>query len=333
MQLWYPAQTTNGFRRARYRNGRQSGWRDANLALVQTRSFVDAPLAQRQRQYPVLLFSGPFNRFQNTFETEEMASHGFIVVGIDHTYDGDLVVLPDGRRISGSKGSCLLDFTSARALALSRPKVERRLAVRVADTLYVLDRLNGWNEAEGNPFFGRLDLSDVGMFGHSFGGAVAAEVCRVDPRVRAGVNMDGSIFGSAKRDGVPKPFLTFFTSARPAPSDLAVLNEPRRRENLELAADYAAVDRSLNRYGGYFLQVPGMEHMNFSDYSLYSQVRAWTDSGPISARKGHEAVNRITLAFFQHELLHDHAASVEAAVHDVPGTLLRRQTGTLPLAQ
>lgn len=328
IQVWYPAETTGGFRRERYRDGRRSDYKDSSLALVETRSFVDAPIANAKVTYPLLLFSGPFNRFQNTFETEEMASQGFIVVAIDHPYDSDLVVFPDGRRVTASKEACLLDFASDEALAVSRPKVERRLAVRVADTRFVLDRLEQWNGSDQTSrFFGRVDLRHIGMFGHSFGGAVTAEVCRVDPRVRAGVSMDGSMFGTSKTNGVPKPFFFMFdTSVRPTKADLESPNGTARREARELLGDYGDIDRSMNRYGGYFFQAPGLEHMNYSDYPLYSQWKPWSGAGAIDIRTGHEITNRITLAFFRRELLQDTVISVEAAIRDLPGAILRRQS-------
>jgi hypothetical protein len=329
VQVWYPAEATHGFRHARYRDGRRSDYKDSSMALVETRSFADAPIARTQPTYPVLLFTGPMNRFQNTFETEEMSSQGFIVVAIDHTYESDLVVFPDGRRIPESKEAGLLDFTSDDALAVSRQMVERRLAVRVADTLFVLDELERWNQSDsGSRFFGRLDLGHIGIIGHSFGGAVAAEVCRADPRVRAGVNMDGSIFGTVKTTGVPKPFIFMFDATpRPTKAELESPVDRVRREALELDGDYADIDRSMRRYGSYFLQVPGLEHMNYTDFPLHSQLKAWTGAGAIDIRRAHQLTNRLTLAFFRRELLGDPGSSPEAAIHDYPeATLCRHST-------
>jgi hypothetical protein len=81
----------------------------------------------------------------------------------------------------------------------------------------------------------------------------------------------------------------------------------------------------MSRYGGYFFQFPGLEHMNYTDYSLYSQVKAWTEAGSIDARKAHEITNRITLAFFRRELLNESGASVEAVLRDYPQAVLRRE--------
>lgn len=331
IDVWYPAEISKGLQRARYRDGRRTDYKDSSLALVEAHSFLGGPLSARQPTYPVLLFTGPINRFQNTFETEELASQGFIVVAIDHPYDSDLVVFPDGRRITASKDAGLLDFTSDDALEVSRKKVERRLAVRVADTLFVLDELERWNrDDETNRFFRRMDLAHIGMFGHSFGGAVVAEVCRIDPRVRAGVNMDGSLFGTVKKEGVPKPFFFMFDATpRPTKADLESSVGAARREARELEGDYADIDRSMSRHGGYFLQVPGLEHMNYSDYPLHSQIKAWTGAGSIDIRRAHEMINRVTLAFFRRELLNDRSVSVEAALQDYPEAFLSKRSSDI----
>lgn len=314
VEVWYPAESVKGFKRARYRDGRQSGFKDSQFPLVKTRSFAGTPLAGNQLKYPIVIFSGPLNRFQNTYETEDLASHGFIVVSIDHPYDSDLVVFPDGRRLSTGKDPDLLVFASEKALAASRRKVELRLAIRVGDVKCVLDQLEKWNLDPDNRFYRHLDLAHIGMIGHSFGGATAAEVCKTDPRVRVAVNFDGTMFGASKWGGVPKPYLVFFTSERPTNFDLELADTKSRLEARELKGDYADIDRTMKRYGGYFIQVPRFGHMNFTDTPLYSQFKIWTGAGKIGARRAHEIINRVTLAFLRKELLGNTDVSVEAAV-------------------
>lgn len=320
VQVWYPAATTRGYARAMYRDGRTSGWRDSNLALVKTRSFVSPPISRSQPRYPVLIFSGPFNRFQNTFETEELASHGFIVVGVDHPYDSDLVVFPDGRRIRVRKANTFLDFASAEALRESTREVEFDLKVRVADIQLVLDQLKIWDSPDpAVPFSGCLDLARIGMFGHSFGGAVAAEVARRDPRIRAVINMDGWMFGESGPLGVPKPaFFMVDCTPRPTPAELSSGNEESRLVSHRIEQGYQDIERSMSRYGGDYLQVPGLEHMNYSDGPLHSQLKMRTGAGAIDARRAHELVDRLSLAFFQRSLLGETQASLHSIAAEFP---------------
>lgn len=87
------------------------------------------------------------------------------------------------------------------------------LPTRVADARVVLDRLA---DVAGGPerrqilppsLAADLDLSKVGMFGHSLGGPTTAQAIHDDPRIRAGVNLDGPNLGSVAADGLDRPLL------------------------------------------------------------------------------------------------------------------------------
>jgi platelet-activating factor acetylhydrolase isoform II len=121
--------------------------------------------------------------------SEELASRGYVVVAIDHTYDSEVVEFPDGRVEVPPSGSGTVDLGNA-------------ITTRVADTRFVLDQLvslkSGQNpDVEHRPLpnglAGCLDTSAVGVAGHSLGGTTAAGVMAADQRVRAGINLDGSM--------------------------------------------------------------------------------------------------------------------------------------------
>ena len=137
-------------------------------------------------------------RDSGTVLVEELVSRGYIVVTIDHTHDSSVVEFPGGR----------LETT---AIPEPTPQVlEQAVAVRVADTRFVLDTLTALN-AGINPdaeqrtlpagLRGALRLSSVGMFGHSLGGAAAAAAMLQDPRIKVGVNLDGTLFGPVVNAG------------------------------------------------------------------------------------------------------------------------------------
>jgi predicted dienelactone hydrolase len=121
----------------------------------------------------------------HTAQATELASRGYVVVGIDHPGDADVVDAGGGR---------LLHINPAGAEI-------RRLsfAERVADVRYVLDHLDALGA-------GRLDPRRVGAFGHSIGGATAAQAMLDEPRIRAGVDVDGALFGSVVDHGLDRPF-------------------------------------------------------------------------------------------------------------------------------
>jgi predicted dienelactone hydrolase len=162
---------------------RQVGAEEGTFAAVTTHSRTAAtPLPGRR---PVVLYSpgGGQSRFLGTTLVEDLVSRGYVVVSVDHTPVSP-VRFPD-------------------RLELPRSGVDAAavLRERVADIGFVLDELTR---------FRSLDLSRVGMLGHSMGGFTAAETMVTDPRVDAGVNLDGSMdprYGQAATQGVHRPFL------------------------------------------------------------------------------------------------------------------------------
>lgn len=168
-----------------------------NLLGIHTDAHTGAPvLATAEHSLPLVLYSpgAAVPRGLGTGEAEDLASRGYIVVSIDHTYEALAVEFPGGRIVEG--------IPSPDDPAQSAQWVRTALAARVADTRFVLDALtalaDGQNpDAEQRALpegLGRaLDLSHVGMFGHSLGGFTAAEAMAHDARIDAGVNLDGMI--------------------------------------------------------------------------------------------------------------------------------------------
>ncbi|WP_430332984.1 alpha/beta hydrolase family protein [Rhodococcus sp. ACT016] len=168
-----------------------------NLLGFHTNAHTGAPVvATADRGLPVVLFSpgAGVPRILGTGEAEDLASRGYVVVSIDHTYEALAVEFPGGRIAEG--------IPSPEDPAQAGQWVKAALEARVADTRFVLDELTALADGE-NPDaeqrtlpdgLGRaLDLSHVGMFGHSLGGFTAAEAMARDTRIDAGVNLDGMV--------------------------------------------------------------------------------------------------------------------------------------------
>src|SRR3954452_5399381 len=121
-----------------------------------------------------------------TADATELASHGYVVVGIEHPGDALAVDVGAGRVVGADP----------RGLEI----VDLLYCTRVADVRFVLDRLATLRGA------GRLDLGRVGGFGHSLGGAAMAGAMLADRRMRAGVDLDGRLFGPVIGRGLSRPF-------------------------------------------------------------------------------------------------------------------------------
>jgi len=299
IQVWYPAANATGTR-AWYRDPRMNQFKSFHFRWVKTHSYWNLPLAAQPRIFPVLIFSpssGGF-RSQNTFEVEELVSRGYIVVGIDHPYSSSRVVFPDGRVTYSIPW---VDTASRAAYEESNRKVERMVEDHVSDARFVLDEMERWNQPEsGELLAGRMALSRVGVFGHSFGGALAAGLCLADARVAAGINMDGWTFGDAETNGIPKPFFFMNSGDGRAPDRAEIQTRPEeaRIEGERDLLDWQSMESSLRRFGGYRLTILGSDHGNYADLVLFK--RPFPMSAPPSPDpyRIFEIINAYTLAFF-----------------------------------
>ena len=225
VQLWYPTPATHGHPWAPWMSAAAAGFFErtqgipaGSLVLPTTHAQLAAPVDRGRRGRPVVVYSPGLasDRSLGTQLIEELASHGYLVVAIDHTYDADQVEFPGGRVETFAITGDLDDALIAKALA-----------VRTADVRFVLDQLTALN-AGHNPdarrralpptLTGAFDLPRTAMFGHSLGGATAAAALRADRRLRAGVNLDGSLLASVTA-GTDRPFLLFGSDPGPGPED------------------------------------------------------------------------------------------------------------------
>ena len=157
------------------------------VRLPVTQARQGAPVDLSARKYPVVLYQPGFGdvRELGTGLVSDLASRGYTVVTMDDTYEAAEVAFPGGRIVTPRTNQSYVDW------------------VRVADTRFVLDELaslaSGGNpDAEHrtlpNGLSAALDLKNVGMFGHSLGGASAAKAMAADRRIGAGINLAGSMF-------------------------------------------------------------------------------------------------------------------------------------------
>jgi predicted dienelactone hydrolase len=284
VQVWYPAEMAPGARPGAY-------WESApfllnQLALVETHSYPDAPFANAQSPFPVLIFSHGYLLgyvSQNTVQMEELASHGYVVFSIAHPYGALVVTYPDGRRVLFSEDRlwAALDVLTEQAAATSL--IDESLRIWTADTIFVMDELERMNAGErASVFTGRLDLARLGVFGMSFGGATAGQVCLVDSRCRAGINLDGSQFGDLHDRAIERPFMVMYDEATEGMNDFVY----------EQARDAV-----------YRITVKGSLHTDFTDMALMSPfLKRVGIFGPIDGQRVVRILNDYTLAFFDQHL-------------------------------
>jgi predicted dienelactone hydrolase len=276
VQVWYPAEVAPGTGRATYMEGAPPLF--SHLSLVRTHSFLDAPVSDAQPSYPVLIFSHGYIGFidQNLTQMEELASHGYVVCSIAHPHNAIVTVFPDGRLVP-------VDETLVNqymAGEFSAQDQAAHLRIWTDDTLFLIDELESIQAGEpGSTFAGRLDVARLGLLGNSFGGTTTVEVCALDDRCQAGVNLDG---GGRAGSTLRQPFMFIVRADRAS----------YMRRALNAAEDAV-----------YGITIRGATHLNFTDLSLYSPVFRFTRHfGPIDGRRMVRILNEYTVAFFDGHL-------------------------------
>ncbi|HKP30454.1 MAG TPA: dienelactone hydrolase family protein [Gemmatimonadales bacterium] len=301
VQIWYPAMKGGGDTARYLIDPRQFSNRMGAFVARNARinSVLNAPVAG-DSAWPVLLYNhgGGWTRWSATFVTEWLASQGYIVVSVEHfgfnqsnKYSDGVQFSADTLAFPASTGNGVRDARQSWAY-LGDPV----FGIWKADAQFALDRLEAVNREPG-PFRGRLDLTRVGAFGWSFGGALAVQLSKEDPRVIAAVDHDGQLFDDVRQAGTTRPVMLIHHGV----DDALEYPEKDRAMVRELMAETASWDstaRVASTSDWYELTIAGIDHGNFSDLVLFMKK----PEGRTDPRRAHEIINAYTLQFFDQYL-------------------------------
>ena len=269
--------------------------------------------------FPVLMYShgGGWTRFTSTFTTEELASHGYVVVSVGHNGFNRTQFLPDGASVVPD--TLTFPEPTGDLLADARGSWdfldEHVFPDWIADVSFALDQLEALN-GDG-PFAGRLDLERVGAYGWSFGGAASIELSAVDPRVKAAIDHDGQLFGAAPSQGTARPFMLMHgeTAAETPPfedPDSAAAFTAALEELMAEVRETDAALKAASTGDWYDITIAGTNHGSFSDLVMLMPALA----PATTPARGYEIINALTLAFFDRYL-----KGADAPLLDDPGAV------------
>lgn len=247
------------------------------MRFIRSEIHFDASPVKTEGPFPVGILS-PGNGTNIEFYTSlagEIASHGYIVVGINHPYDVPAVELSDSRVVPYDRDQWLLDAKAHQAYSAER------IRVRTADVLFTLEQLDDLN-ATGR-FAAVMDLDSIGAAGHSLGGITASEACKADLRFKACLNFDGLQNGG--------PFSMAETAISPEGPFLFLTKESQLHPKL--------LERFETMHESYWVVVYGASHQSFSDGSLLQLTLL---PGPNQADRLMSLIQKYTLAFLDQTL-------------------------------
>jgi predicted dienelactone hydrolase len=188
--VWYPAQNVERYPRAPWMSPAAMralltslGYKaDAALAPL-TAGHAGAPVRRTGERLPVVVFShgAHDHRADTTVVVQELASHGYAVVTVDHTYDA-VSEFPDGRVTVPLHDPGLTPWDFAKDI---------RFVLDSIDDLAAGCNPDAEHRALPAGLRGALDPNRIGMFGWSKGATATALVMAEDPRIRAGLSFDG----------------------------------------------------------------------------------------------------------------------------------------------
>ena len=294
-----------------------------NARRVRPRALEDAPAAVGA--HPLVLFSPAGNpplQYEALFA--ELASHGYVVAGLSHTYE----TIPVSAFVGG--GVRLMSRKSvggALNVGGKRPYWEDlrdRAAivdVKADDVEFVLARL----VAGEGPLVGHVDVDRVAVVGHSLGGGAAIEVCRRRASVLAGASLDGGLWREPGTVAVTQAILLLLAEH---PEYTLPCEEVVRRK-LYATVEYCREDREttlpawealyFRAQPGYALQIRGARHTSFTDWPLLPLWRFAPARRALDRSLG-PSVWRTTadylLAFLGRHLRGEPAAALDGAEDD-----------------
>jgi predicted dienelactone hydrolase len=264
-----------------------------NLAVVQAHALAGAPPAANACPCPVIVMQPGLGPIASDYTTlaEDLASRGYAVFAGTPPYSANAVAYPDGRVVERSDAGTVPDAVPP---AEAKAMLDGLVQVWAADNIFIMGRLQALNAADpSGRFTGKLDLGALGVMGHSFGGASAAQTCRLDARCRAGADLDGWPYGDVVQAGLRRPFLFMWSEP----------SSPRSEGQRQADQDMQTLIRHTTGKT-YQLTIPSMRHFNFADYAVLYEplLRPMQALGPIDGRRGLEITTAYVAAFFDRYL-------------------------------
>ncbi len=326
VQVWYPAEAISGrgvpfMEDERLLNAMASGYglpgfSFNHLKYVYSHAYSEALISEAKNAYPLIIMNHGFgsSKSLHTSQAEKLASHGYIVASIDHTYNTFGTLFPDGTLTTNNSGALFSGDNDYETEKDNRDLVGK---VLTDDVAFVLDQFEAINSGHIlSRLSGKIDMTHVGTIGHSIGGATAYDAA-FDERITAGVNLDGGLYLINDNKELSKPFMFMLSESGFESLDRVMVGDDYSDEELEKMGnsrewnDAVIKDKKIEiermkqpaLSGGEIVYIDGSEHLNFTDVQHFSPIfKIVGATGKINVERADLVVNAYVLAFFDRHL-------------------------------
>ena len=312
-----------------------------NAAKVKTHCYEDAPIATAEDSYPVIIFNHGYGSYtmQSTVLCSDLASSGYIVASVGHPYessgvkylDGSVIKMPETIQqnvksssfaeeckyiIKAIKASTKEYYSDRQAMETSeqflknRQELNNNVKIWVDDSIFVVEQLSALNEGKTESIFkNKLNLNlGIGITGHSYGGATAAQACLSNRRFVAGINIDGATCGDFSYQDLKKPFMLLGS---------------------HLIKNISRTTYIYNTEDTYIVTLDDTQHLGYSDGLFISrQGNIINQIGKREKYEFREIVTNYHLKFFEKYLLGDREIELKDLKYD--GVELRQKLTNKP---
>ncbi|MEH7649105.1 alpha/beta hydrolase family protein, partial [Bacillus toyonensis] len=261
-----------------------------HLGLTKTHSYQDAKPLQDKEKFPLLLFGHGMGLYgqQNTFQLEELASQGYVVIALNFTGYAATTIFPNGNRVD----SIPIEYTPT-ALNNIVQKWEQ-------DTTFVLNEvIEGNFDKSFKTIADLINYDKIGMFGHSFGGATSAQMLVKDTRIKAAIDMDGGLYGDPMpKDGPQKPFMLMNAEAT-----IHYMKEAKNQKTTGIQNELLEIsylrNKTIEKPGVYTVVIPKTNHTSFTDLAAFSPIINEPDE---DVAANYTLINKLVTSFFDQNL-------------------------------
>lgn len=284
--------------------------------------YIYYPIGAMDKHLPVVFFShGAFGYYQsNTSTYDELASHGYVVVSIEHPYhsmftkdtEGKTIIVDSTMLNNSMRIQDLNDenITEEEVFSITKEWIDLRLA----DANFVIDSIKdatksntlsmAWSVEDKDAeqilkILPLMDCEHMGFMGHSLGGATAVSLGRMRDDLDAVIDLDGTMIGEilyvndgvdvVNEDTYPIPMFSMDNQEH-HDSRIAAM------ENGEVYCNNVVHDNAPIGYNTY---IKNSGHMNFTDLPMFSPFLAkMLGIGEVDPVECMQTVNELVLEFF-----------------------------------